>query len=374
MVKNIKIIAFYLPQFHPIKENDEIWGKGFTEWTNVKKASAIHKKQIQPHVPYNNNYYDLLDANVMRNQAKIAQKYGVDGFCYYHYYFKNGKKLLEKPIENMLKDKKVDIPFCLSWANEPWSKRWNGSDKEVFVKQDYGDEKDWEKHFQYLLPFFQDRRYIMASDSKRPLFLIYKPSEIPNLEEMLRYFNKRAIESGFNGMKFMVQFPEKDCLNNSISDLFEGIVEFEPIYTMNSLIGDSVAKKKFIKKDPLAAIRLIMNKLYNKIHGSSRHIYSYDNIMKYNLNRKPGPRNYPGLFPGWDNTPRRGKNATVYLGNSPEKFGRFLKEKLVQNEQYYNKDIIFVNAWNEWGEGAYLEPDVENGYAYLEQIRQIKNS
>lgn len=373
MSKDIKIIAFYLPQFHPIKENNEIWGQGFTEWTNVKKASVIYKGQTQPHVPYNNNYYDLLDANVMRNQAKMAKEYGIDGFCYYHYYFKNGRKLLEKPLEHMLIDSKVDIPFCFSWANEPWSKRWNGSDAEVFVQQDYGDKKDWEEHFQYLLPFFKDYRYIMASDSKRPLFLIYKPNEIPNLDQMLMYFNGRAIDYGFDGMQFMVQFPEKNCLDNSISSLFEGIIEFEPMYTMNSLIGSPELKKQFIKRQPAQAIKLILNKLHNKLYDTTRHIYSYDFVMKNSILRKPGPRNYPGIFPGWDNTPRRGENATIYLGNTPQKFAEFLRQKMLQNEQQYHKDILFINAWNEWGEGAYLEPDMENEFAYLEALKRVIN-
>ena len=168
----MKIIAFYLPQFHNIPENDEWWGNGFTEWTNVKKAKPIFEGHQQPKVPLNNNYYNLLDDNVKVWQADLAKKYGVYGFCYYHYWF-NGKMLLEKPMEQMLENKEVDIPFCISWANEPWTKAWVGDEKKMLIAQEYGQEEEWKEHFMYLLPFFKDERYI-KKDGK-PFFIFYRP-------------------------------------------------------------------------------------------------------------------------------------------------------------------------------------------------------
>ena len=175
-MSNIKVIAFYLPQFHAIPENDKSYGKGFTEWTNVKKAKPLFADHNQPRVPLNQNYYDLLEQGVMKNQADLAKKYGVYGFCYYHYWFADGKKLLEKPLETMLTDKSVDIPYCICWANENWTRRWDGGNNEVIVEQNYGDRANITRHAQYLTQFFKDERYI--KEDGRPLLLIYKPELI----------------------------------------------------------------------------------------------------------------------------------------------------------------------------------------------------
>ena len=192
----MKIITFYLPQFHEIPENNEWWGKGFTEWVNVKKAQPLYEGHEQPRVPLNENYYNLLDPNVQVWQAKIAKEYGVYGFCYYHYWF-NGKLLLEKPMENMLKNRDIDIPFCVCWANEPWTRAWVGETK-VLIPQLYGEKREWKEHFDYLLPFFKDSRYIC--DDGKPLVVIYRPEVIECLNEMLDYWNELAIQEGFEGV------------------------------------------------------------------------------------------------------------------------------------------------------------------------------
>lgn len=365
-----KIVAFYLPQFHAIPENDEAWGKGFTEWTNVKKAKPIYKGQYQPHIPMNGNYYNLLDVNVMKEQAELAKKYGVYGFCYYHYYFKGGKKLLEKPLENMLADKGVDIPFCLSWANEPWSRRWDGSENEIIVEQDYGDKDEWKAHFCYLLDFFKDDRY-MRDEKGRPIFLIYKPSEIPCCKEMMEYWNELAIKNNIPTIKYIVQHPELEVIEESIDEIFEGIVEFEPLYTSAVLKGTPKRKLKFVFTHPMGALRILGNAIYNKVNGTSRHSFSYDLVVKASLKRKNSQRIYPGVFPGWDNTPRRGKNATFFVGSTPEKFKKYLEQRISKNRDEYNKELLFVNAWNEWGEGAHLEPDEKYGCSYLEAVRDV---
>ena len=175
----VKIIPFYLPQFHEIPENNKWWGEGFTEWTNVRKAKPLFEGHRQPKIPLDNNYYNLMDDNVKIWQAKIAKEHGIFGFCYYHYWFKNGRKLLEKPAEQMLQNQEIDIPFCFCWANENWSKNWDGGNREVIMEQHYGGKQDWEMHFQYLLPFFRDKRYITVHG--KPIFVIYKPEQIIDL-------------------------------------------------------------------------------------------------------------------------------------------------------------------------------------------------
>lgn len=199
----IKTIAFYLPQYHAIPENDKFWGKGFTEWVNTKKATPLFEGHYQPKVPLNENYYNLLDDDVKIWQANLAKKYGVFGFCYYHYWFKDGKKLLEKPLEQMLQNKDVDIPFCMSWANENWSKRWDGGNQEIIAEQDYGTEDDWKKHLLYMVQFFKDERYITLNGD--PVFLIYKPEEIPDLHRMVTYWQSEIKKFGFNRICLMIQ-------------------------------------------------------------------------------------------------------------------------------------------------------------------------
>ncbi len=189
----MKILAYYLPQFHEIEENNKWWGKGFTEWTNVKKGKKLFKTQNQPFVPLNNNYYNLLNKETVKWQTELAKKYGVYGFCYYHYWFE-GKKLLEKPVENLLKWKNIDQKFCFCWANHSWKKTWNGLN-EILMEQKYGNEDSWNKHFDYLLQFFKDERYIKIDN--KPIFMIFKLKDIKDINEMLDFFNKKCIENGF---------------------------------------------------------------------------------------------------------------------------------------------------------------------------------
>ena len=229
--KGVKIIPFYLPQFHTIPENDKWWGEGFTEWTNVKKAVPLYPGHDQPRVPLGELYYDLLDDNVKIQQAKLAKKYGIFGFCYYHYWFEGGKQLLEKPAEQMLANKSVDLPFCFCWANENWSKNWDGGNREVIMRQDYGKQADWEKHFQYLLQFFRDERYITVNG--KPLLVIYKPEEIIDVYQMSTYWRKRAVEEGFPGLCLAFQFPTYYADMYYRADVFDYRIGFEPVYSRN---------------------------------------------------------------------------------------------------------------------------------------------
>lgn len=352
MGKEIKPIAFYLPQYHSIPENDKWWGEGFTEWTNVKRAVPLWKGHYQPKEPLNDNYYCLLDKTVLEQQSELAMKYGVYGFCYYHYWFGNGKKLLEKPVEDMLENAAVKIPFCLCWANENWTRNWDGGNREVMVEQSYGDEKTWDKHLQYLIKFFKDNRYIKHNNA--PVFIIYKPYLIPNFNEMILYWQKNIKKFGFDKIIIMSQFPES-FLHDENDSAIDYKIKFEPLYANQKL--------NFFIKAYFTIYSFIKSK-YNT------HIRSYNSTWMYIINSKhKGGNIIPGAFVDWDNTARN-KKGTVFVGASPKKFGKYIFkmfEQILNNE--YKTEFIFINAWNEWGEGAYLEPDNKNGYGYLEALK-----
>lgn len=243
----MKVIAFYLPQFHNIPENDEWWGDGFTEWVNVKKSKPLYEGHYQPRVPLNENYYNLLDDNVKKWQVDLAKKYGIYGFCYYHYWF-SGHMLLEKPMEQMLANKEIDLPFCVCWANEPWTKAWVGDAKKVLIPQNYGREKEWREHFDYLLPFFKDERYITVDG--RPLFVLYRPEIVGCLNEMLDYWNKLAKENGFeNGFCFAYQNIDFDLAKDKDDSRFDLNIEFEPLYAYRDMFANQHKYLKAIRRN-----------------------------------------------------------------------------------------------------------------------------
>lgn len=364
----MKIIAFYLPQYHTIPENDEWWGKDFTEWVNVKASKPQFKGHIQPEIPYNKDYYNLLDENVQINQAELAKKYGIGGFCYYHYWFE-GKLLLEKPMENMLKNKEIDIPFCICWANETWTRTWDGREKKILIKQNYQEDKAaWKRHFEYLLPFFQDKRYIRHNG--KPMFLIYKPQLIKGCKEMLQYWNELSIQAGLQGLFIGYQYPSAYDFDMDMLG-FDFGVEFEPFYTVRELRKEAECTEKKTRFMP-EGLTKILKKIQKKIINRPL-IYDYDKIWQKILQRKPKKNNLiPGAFPSWDNTPRRGSNSTVFFEATPEKFAKYFALQIKHAKDVYHADYLFINAWNEWGEGAHLEPDEHNGFGYLEGLYNAK--
>ena len=375
----MKIIAFYLPQFHDIPENDEWWGKGFTEWVNVKKARPLYKGHEQPRIPLNNNYYNLLDDKVKIWQAKLAKEYGVYGFCYYHYWF-GGKLLLEKPMEQMLENPNIDIPFCISWANEPWTKAWV-NEKKVLIPQFYGGKKEWKEHFDYLLKFFKDSRYI--KEDGKPLLVIYRAEVIEHLNEMLDYWSELAKKNGFNGMVYAYQNITFDLIPNKDDSRFTYNIEFQPSYAWNDMNNVSAIKKSGVWNH----MRNIRRKLYlwlekkigfdvakyfeySRKEKDSVLLTSYDDAWRAILDHIPDNNKcVPGAFVGWDNTPRKGYRGQVYTGDSPEKFKKYMVKQIKRAKEIYHKDMIFMYAWNEWAEGGYLEPDVRTRFGNLEAIR-----
>lgn len=367
-----KIIAFYLPQYHAIPENDQWWGKGFTEWTNVKKAKPLFEGHDQPRIPLNHNYYNLLDDNTKIWQANLAKKYGVYGFCYYHYWFKGGKKLLEKPAEQMLSNKSIDLPFCFCWANENWTRNWDGGNREIMVEQDYGNKDDWECHFQYLLQFFKDKRYITVDG--KPLFIIYKPDLIIDIYEMVKYFRRRIVEEGFPGICLAFQFPTYYADMFYRDDIFDYMIEFEPVYSRNNFQRYSSNKVNVIRKifgeKGIVAYRHKKGNNYHSISTTSKSLgmFFYDELWNTILNQEWRDNFIPGTFVDWDNTPRN-KHGVLHAGFTIEKFEKYMT-LWIQKARQHNKKMLFINAWNEWGEGAFLEPDQRYGYQKLEAIKK----
>lgn len=370
----MKVIAFYLPQFHEIPENNEWWGQGFTEWVNVKKAIPLVEGQNQPRIPLNNNYYDLSNVEVMKWQAKLAKKYGVYGFCIYHYWF-SGHKLLEKPAENLLKNKDIDIPFCFCWANENWTNRWvSGTSQKLLIEQKYGDEKEWKEHFDYFLPFFKDDRYI--KENGKPLLVIYSPDLIDCLDELLDKWNKWAQDCGFDGICYAYQRSDTNVFNyqNGADNKFTYQIEYQPGKCREW--QRSKIKSLFIKYKRMIfrGLGSLLNtpKLQNHTYEEKLRVLNYDKTWECILSHQPeSPKCIPGAFVDWDNTPRKQIRGSFYEGATPERFAYYFDKLIKHTKNVYKKDMIFIFAWNEWAEGGYLEPDEKNGYGYLEAIYQV---
>lgn len=357
----MKIISFYLPQFHRFPENDRWWGEGFTEWVNVKNAKPLFKGHNQPKEPLNDNYYNLLDTDTLKWQSKLAKEYGIYGFCYYHYWF-DGKMLMEKPMELMLRNTDIDLPFCICWANENWTKAWTKKSREILIGQSYGDQRDWEKHFEYLYNFFSDKRYITIDD--KPVIIIYRPEIVPTLTEMIDVWQKRAKEKGLKGLCVMYQQVFYDHTKEKTGELFDYGIEYEPGYVVHQM-----------QRKNLTVIRSkIFHEIVHKLHlpqtlASTIH-YNYDDVWKNILNIVPrDEKMIPGAYVNWDNTPRYKSGASVHVGFSLEKFEKYLTKQIIHTREVYHKDMIFMFAWNEWGEGGYLEPDKANGYGMLKAIK-----
>lgn len=376
----MKIVALYLPQFHCIPENDKWWGKGFTEWVNVKKAKPLFEGHVQPKVPLNRNYYDLSDVEVMRWQAKIAKEHGVYGFCFYHYWF-GGKLLLEKPVEQFFKSD-IDLHYCISWANEHWTNQWVKSDFTVLMEQKYGGKKEWKEHFDYLLQFFKDPRYIKIDN--RPVMTIYRPEIIDCRTEMIDYWNELAKENGFDGLcmvfqssNYLVRQPNFDLSMFDYCGSYQPGLAFTKLRQEKQHFSYLRDKKQavlnFLEKhfrfDPGS---LNLNLIYRKIAKKQSVLkFDYDEVWNRVLNDPDIFKNViPCAFTNWDNTSRHGMRGSVIIGGTPEKFENYLKQLILKAKKKYETDLMFIFAWNEWAEGGYLEPDEENGFGYLEAIKK----
>ena len=369
-MSKLKIIPIYFPQFHTIPENDVWWGQGFSDWDNVKKGRPLFDGHHQPRVPLNENYYDLSQKETIAWQVDLARRYGAYGFTVYHYWF-DGKQLLETPEKIILQNRDLEIPFCLNWANETWSRRWEGKDTEVLQEQLHDPDPDkWEQHFRYLLDFFNDPRYIRIDG--RPVFVIYRPHLIKKLDQMIAYWQKRARQSGLEGL-YLIAVKAFEFPNDAILDGFNACMYFQPFETINSpaMMGKNTYLHRLIRMMPEKLVDKV-RVLHKKMHKGGR-VYQYDEVCGHIVNDRKRCRipAYPSLFLEWDNTARYKEKSTVFTGCTPERFEYWL-EKLCQNvmQSENNEKIVFINAWNEWAEGTYLEPDTKNGYGYLEALKR----
>lgn len=364
----MKVIAYYLPQFHRIPENDEWWGEGFTEWTNVKSGKPLFNEHYQPRIPQNENYYNLLDPEVMRWQTQKAHENGLYGFCFYHYWF-SGHMLLENPVNNYLNDKKLPLHYCLCWANEHWTNAWVSNNHKVLIEQDYGNKKEWEEHFAYFLPFFMDERYIRIDN--KPFLMIYRPEIIPCLNEMLDCWSELAVKNGLKGLTYSYQQYQYELVEDLAESRFSLNVEYQPIYAFRDRLSPLTKKILAVKKQVEA--KLDKYHLYiSRIKTSDMpDVIEYDKLWDAILTRNPkDSRSVPGAFVDWDNTPRHQTRGSVALGSSPEKFKKYLIKQIGRARNIYNKDYIFLFAWNEWSEAGYLEPDEKYGDNYLRALNE----
>ena len=365
----MKFICYYLPQFHPTPYNDDWWGKGFTEWTNVAKSRPRFKGHHQPQVPSDLGFYDLRLEETRIAQAELAKEYGISGFCYFHYWF-NGRMLLDFPLNEVLRTGKPDFPFCLCWANEKWTKAWEAHEKEVLVRQEYS-EQDRIAHMNWLCGVFKDPRYIRINN--KPLLLVYRIDEIPDLKERLRDWRRIAKEHGFEDLYicFVRNYENKpvpDILNMG----FDAMVEHQP------------SEESFPRRSVTSLLKLAINKSINQfitILGLEKHIelltenriFSYSRFANKVINTEH-PKNFtrfPCVFPSWDNSARK-RIAGIIQNDDADKYAEWLESSCNKIANYpESEQLVFINAWNEWAEGCHLEPDLRNGKSFLEATKVV---
>jgi len=337
----VKAIAFYLPQYHPIPENDRWWGKGFTEWTNITKAKPLFSSHYQPHLPKDLGFYDLRLPEVREEQAQLAREYGIHGFCYYHYWF-NGKRLLNRPLDEILSTKNPDFPFCLCWANEHWTRAWDGHQGEILMHQEFSEEDD-RNHIQWLLKVFQDKRYIRINE--KPLMIVYLSTRLPNASRTAEIWRTEAEKAGEELYLCKVESAPYEYGDPRLIG-FDACIEFQPDW------GNLGPYERSIENGHVVFnYEAVVNRMLNK------------EIVKY--------KRYPCVTPMWDNSPRRQQSAVIFDNSSPAVYAKWLGS-IANNIAKYNLDdsIVFINAWNEWGEGNHLEPDLKHERKYLEATKQ----
>jgi len=357
----MRLIAFYLPQFHPIPQNDQWWGKGFTEWTNVTRAKPLFRGHKQPRLPADLGFYDLRVPEVREKQAELAREYGISAFCYWHYWFGNGKMILERPFQDVLKSGSPKFPFCLAWANQSWKGVWHGlARNKTLIEQAYPGPDDFRAHFYHLLDAFTDPRYFRVSG--KPLFIIYDHWDLPNCIEFTDCWRELAVKEGLGDFYFVgITGP----LFFKLSDYgLDGITSHLPSYLISCLpltIWDRIGMK-ILKVDS----RELRYKIF-----STPLTYDYSDIVNNVIFPDSSKVNYfPSLLPNWDTTPRAGVNGIVFRNTTPELFQEGLR-KCIEQVAYKPSEerIIFIKSWNEWAEGNYLEPDQEYGMRRLEVIK-----
>jgi hypothetical protein len=368
-----KVIAMYFPQFHPVAENDAWWGNGFTDWDLVKAAQPLYAGHYQPRIPLGNNYYDQAKLETLRWQIGLAREHGIYGFAHYHYWF-DGKQLLETPTNLLLQNRDLDFPFCLSWANETWSRRWDGRDHLALMRQTHpATRESWKRHYDYLIRFWTDPRAIKVAG--KPVFAIYRPQRIDKIEDMLAYWRQLAMKDGLPGLYFMFQkqheLPNSKCLRP-----FDAQFQFQPFEAINS---PGYAKSAIRNSSLTGVVRRLPERYQDLLRGirakfvNAPRFEDYATTWRQILAIRPDPvlPTFPGAFAEWDNSARYGKRAIIFRGATPDAFRDYFAE-LVKSMPQRNlpENFIFFNAWNEWSEAAYLEPDERFGCQLLQSVHE----
>ncbi len=357
---DVQLIAINLPQFHPVPENDTWWGRGFTEWTNVTKARPLFPGHHQPQLPADLGFYDLRLPEARQAQADLAKEYGISAFCYYHYWF-TGKRILDRPVNDIVQSGAPNFPFCLCWANENWTRTWDGKDREVLLEQTYSDEDDRE-HIRALIPTLSDPRYLRM-DGKLALF-IYRADLLPDAASTARIWRDEVRNAGL-GELFLGAFVTK---NVALDDWgFDVAVEFVPYFFTPS-------RKRFVKRMVVTLLAKISARLNGAIQPA---IHLYDDLKDSRVESAPPPgtdaqRWLRCVTPAWDNSARKKKRPIIFLGSTPGKYGDWLRKMIGWTARHTppGRKFVFINAWNEWAEGNHLEPDRKYGHAYLEETRR----
>lgn len=365
----IKCIAYYLPQYHPVKENDEWWEKGFTEWTNVTKAKPLFNGHNQPRYPADLGYYDLRLQEVREQQAAMAKEYGVDGFCYYHYWFGNGKQLLERPINEVIASGKPDFPFMLCWANESWKGVWFGASKgKLLIEQQYPGKEDYVSHFNYLLKAFEDKRYIRIDG--KPVFHVYRPAGIPDIKLFVDTFQELAIKAGLKGLYLLASNCHKEWIPEQFG--FDGMVS-NNFHRLRVELSSPVIKNK------ASVLGRIENRIKMALDNTDVEARTKPIVVDYSkmieiVDKWPDVDfdYFPQIMPDWDNSARAGSKSLILRGSTPELWAKHIKDACNYVKRYEgDRKIIFIKSWNEWAEANYLEPDQKFGKKYLEVLQQI---
>jgi lipopolysaccharide biosynthesis protein len=359
-MEKIKPIAIHLPQFHPIPENDEWWGKGFTEWTNVTKAKPRFEGHYQPHLPADLGFYDLRLEEARLAQEEMAKKFGIHGFCYYHYWF-NGKKVLYEPLDRKLENPKEDFPFMMCWANENWTRVWDGSNDDILLQQNYSEEDD-RSHILHLITYFKDDRYIKVDG--KPVFIIYRPNFFPNIEKTIQIWRDEVKKAGFPDI--YIGFSQNyEHQFEPTSKGFDFAFEFQPHFHN---VPQGINYHQKLQK---RIIRRVKKNLKLPIENLDKY-YDYGDFAQKQMEKAFVKNVYPGITPMWDNSARKKVEPFVIHNSTPEKYKNWLqhiKEKYPWQDM--SGSFLFINAWNEWAEGNHLEPCQKWGTKYLEVTREV---
>lgn len=378
---NPRILAFYLPQYYPIPENDEWWGKGFTEWTNVAKAKPFFRGHYQPRIPADLGFYDLRLQEVREAQAAMARDAGVEGFCYYHYWFGNGRQLLERPFNEVLNSGKPDYPFCLCWANHDWTnKTWKkGSSLKtdsIIMKMEYSIDDDI-RHFKHLLPAFRDKRYITVDG--KPLFGIWAPNSIPDLRGFIQRWRGLALENGLPGLHlvgYTANATGRSIRGNRLSlwatdkaaEHYQALLD----QGLDAVISSGLSRGQAMCQGRMKMLAYFLSK--HTIFPINNRTDYKKTMENYYVEEDRWENVYPTLMPQWDRTPRAGIKTNPLTNSTPEKFEKTIDTalSLIKDKQPEHQ-ILFLKSWNEWGEGNYVEPDLKFGHGYLDAIRNAIN-